>query len=49
MEKGVRFGDVFLQVIFREMLVKAELGMAEQRTEDNKDGERFQVFLSLLT
>lgn len=26
-EKGVRFGDVFLQVIFREMLVKAELGM----------------------
>lgn len=27
-EKGVRFGDVFLQVIFREMLVKAELGMA---------------------
>lgn len=28
MEDGVRFGDVFLQITFREMLVKAELGMA---------------------
>lgn len=27
-EDGVRFGDVLLQVIFREMLVKAESGMA---------------------